>query len=684
MIIEHTGNVEISSIQNRQFSFEDSPIIFKILSDSLYSDKIGSIVRELSCNAVDSHKAVGKEDVPFKITINSGASNLFKKSVPSFSIRDYGTGLSEEEIYNLYTVYGASSKRNSNDYIGGYGIGSKSPFAYTKSFTITSYYNGKKTVYTAYIDSNEFPNISKMIETETEECNGLEISFLIKESDVEGFNDAVYEQLSFFEVKPVIIGSNISFFNPTVFVSGSDWMVYESKTSWFSEIFCIINGCKYSVRSKELPFDIKLCHNTNLYFNIGELDLNASREALAYTDKTVEAIKNKYESMLDEMRYLIEQNKRIYTPFYARNKNYIFTNFLGNYYEQNDIVPSEFYEICESKDVTIYVSYRSEHKLKKYKFEKIFSFPCDKTFVITPKTGGSVENLGKYLSSLYESCFVLRSDNIDACKELIRLIGSPNYVFIDTKEYYTEKKKRESKKKSEIIKYYKRVSHYGFIYDEPVAGPIYTVDLDKFTTTIDDIKPNLIIPTKGNRYVYNERYSKKVWNIFIRFLRTMDDGNKDKEFIVIGLNVDNLGKIAKYNPDILSTEADIIREIQNYILDAYDIRNEEEKKAMVALCSNSNVKSIIGMLFRNRDGIRDINEYLKEDNPFYKLYSLVEKSGGNFLNANRYIGSDSILELFVDNTKNNEYIDYIESEPLFDVMNCNDIVSILKAMKRYL
>ena len=87
-----------------QFKISNSPIIFKILSDSLYSDKITSIVRELASNARDAHIAAGKGDVPFEIHLPV-SNNLFNKADANvFSVKDYGTGLSEEEIYNLYTI----------------------------------------------------------------------------------------------------------------------------------------------------------------------------------------------------------------------------------------------------------------------------------------------------------------------------------------------------------------------------------------------------------------------------------------------------------------------------------------------------------------------------------------------------------------------------------------------------
>ena len=126
--------VEIHSQEldsSNQFSIAQTSKMFKILSDSLYSDKVMAVIRELSTNANDAHIAAGNRN-PFKVTLPTQTN-------PNFTVRDYGTGLSQEDMEELYTTYGASNKNDSNDFTGCLGLGSKSPFAYTKSFTTTSY-----------------------------------------------------------------------------------------------------------------------------------------------------------------------------------------------------------------------------------------------------------------------------------------------------------------------------------------------------------------------------------------------------------------------------------------------------------------------------------------------------------------------------------------------------------------
>jgi hypothetical protein len=52
----------------------------------------------------------------------------------------------------------------------------KSPFAYTKSFSTTSYYNGKAYNYIAAMDEGGVPSLNLFGVTDTNEPNGLEIS----------------------------------------------------------------------------------------------------------------------------------------------------------------------------------------------------------------------------------------------------------------------------------------------------------------------------------------------------------------------------------------------------------------------------------------------------------------------------------------------------------------------------
>ena len=142
---------------------------FSILSSGLYADKIGAIVRELSCNAYDSHIAAGHPQLPFEIKLPTTFDQ-------TFYVKDFGTGLSHEDVIGMYTTYFESTKSDSNEYIGALGLGSKSPFSYTTAFTVESRFNGTIRVYSAYLDELGMPKIVLNGEAPTNEPNGMTIT----------------------------------------------------------------------------------------------------------------------------------------------------------------------------------------------------------------------------------------------------------------------------------------------------------------------------------------------------------------------------------------------------------------------------------------------------------------------------------------------------------------------------
>lgn len=170
MILDSAGSLTQTNcaLKSKEFTIKASPIAFDILSSRLYANPVLAIVRELLTNAYDSHKAAGKEDIPIKVTLPSYIET-------NFIIRDYGLGLSEEDITQMYTTFFDSTKSNSNDFTGCFGLGSKTPFSYTSSFSVNSYFNGIKYKFIA-VKKDGYPSIIKVSEEETSEPNGLEIS----------------------------------------------------------------------------------------------------------------------------------------------------------------------------------------------------------------------------------------------------------------------------------------------------------------------------------------------------------------------------------------------------------------------------------------------------------------------------------------------------------------------------
>ena len=95
------------------FTLEANAHMFQMLSKNVYNNIILAGIRELSTNAVD---ACILANLPVKFDVH-----VPEVDSPTFSVRDYGIGLSEEELLNFYTVMGASNKRESNAFNGQFG-----------------------------------------------------------------------------------------------------------------------------------------------------------------------------------------------------------------------------------------------------------------------------------------------------------------------------------------------------------------------------------------------------------------------------------------------------------------------------------------------------------------------------------------------------------------------------------
>jgi hypothetical protein len=274
-----------------EFRIRNSAKAFNILSSGLYANKIRAIIRELSCNAVDSHVAAGRTETPFDV-------HLPNQLEPWFAIRDYGTGLSHEQVTNIYTTYFESTKTASNEFIGALGLGSKSPFSYTDNFTVTAIQNGKKGIYSAFINSDGVPSIALMMSEDTDEPAGVEIKFSVNERwDFDKFRQEAREVFTHFTLRPVISGNGDFGFKDVEYDNKDIVPGVHSYKSGRGRSIAVMGNIAYPI---DIPatFDLEglntlLNCGLEMHFGIGELDFQASREGLSYIPQTVESIKRK-------------------------------------------------------------------------------------------------------------------------------------------------------------------------------------------------------------------------------------------------------------------------------------------------------------------------------------------------------------------------------------------------------
>jgi hypothetical protein len=281
------------------FKITASAKAFGILSSGLYSDKPRAIVRELSCNAYDSHVAAGTKDKPFEVHLPTAIE-------PWFSVRDFGVGMTKEQVMNLYSTYFDSTKTTSNDFVGALGLGSKSPFSYTDNFTVVSTREGKTCYFTAYINEQGFPSITCMAEVVSGNHSGVEVKFAVANKDFDAFRQAATKVFAAFETKPDV---NVNLLYPTRNVYRSN-IVPGVDLGKAGQSVALMGNIEYPIDPSMLSDESRLLLKAASFymrFNIGELDFQASREHLSYIPMTIAALDARLKQVSDHLEVDINQ-----------------------------------------------------------------------------------------------------------------------------------------------------------------------------------------------------------------------------------------------------------------------------------------------------------------------------------------------------------------------------------------
>jgi len=270
---------------------------FRILSDGLYSDKITAIIRELSCNAYDAHVEAGTLDKPFSI-------HLPTQFEPTFSLRDFGIGLSHNDVIQVYTTYFESTKTESNDFIGCLGLGSKSPFSYVDNFTIVSFYNGEKRTYNAFMNEDSIPSIALMATEKNKEHNGVEVSFAVGTNDFRSFYSRMPNIFRYFKIQPKLTGHTDITITPVEYgLQGDGWGIRKDNNYGARAIMGNISYPLDDMDNDKVTKDewSIIRSSIDIQFEIGELEVAASRENISFNKATINNIKIRLAKLVKEV-----------------------------------------------------------------------------------------------------------------------------------------------------------------------------------------------------------------------------------------------------------------------------------------------------------------------------------------------------------------------------------------------
>ncbi len=293
------------NFEQRDVAIGDVAFILDMFADKVYSNKERAVIRELACNAHDSHVMAGTTDVPFDV-------HLPTQLEPWFSLRDYGTGLPDDDIANIYGAIGVSTKRDSNEVIGCFGIGSLSPYSMCDSFTVKSYLDGIVRTYQCMRDEKRQPKVIPLGSAPTDEPNGLEVKLTVN-GKVSEFEEEAGHVFMFWEgTLPKINNQHVirkcQEMRDRYVFKGDDFGL---TPSWGS-MYALMGNIAYKIPNQLDEFDC----DGYLKFDLGELEFDTARENLSMTDKTKAALKAKFASVKDKLSEIaIEQIEAEDTPF---------------------------------------------------------------------------------------------------------------------------------------------------------------------------------------------------------------------------------------------------------------------------------------------------------------------------------------------------------------------------------
>jgi hypothetical protein len=345
-------------VESKTFSVDtNDTMIIKLLRDKMYKNKIGAVCREVVSNSRDANREAGRESTPVCVELTNNLGSLLSDEEMYITFQDNGVGISPNRMDNIFLKYGGSTKRDSDKYTGGFGIGAKTPFAYSNEFIIITVVEEKgvrtKYEYQAVITSNGKSEVSRMMllgSEVTDEQTGTKVCVPIKQEDRIEFEKELVYVTSLWKVKPVLKGfteeTTITILKETkdyIFIKDSSGR--DNRSMFGSQTFiALIDEIPYKLEKdkltdykelEEISGKIEDRYKLVLKYNTGEVSVSGSREDVEYVNDNYEKFVEKAKIVLKEGEEFIESflnsassyiQSCVYSNFIAQNRGYSYGN----------------------------------------------------------------------------------------------------------------------------------------------------------------------------------------------------------------------------------------------------------------------------------------------------------------------------------------------------------------------
>ena len=350
----YESSVDLENAQEFHINPGSMGRIIQLLGN-IYSDPLKAVVREYLSNALDAHRDAGT-DLPIEISFGSLSNK--------FSIRDYGNGLTDEQIKYYIMGFGSTGDEKMSDpgQIGDMGIGSKSFIAVSSTAVYRSYRGGTVSTWLCQLNEKRQGFISKINEESTEEPDGFEVEIPLESSQISELSAKVDEITQFLDYpliingvkwnsplyeynhecgrytpdKEVLFEYNNKTYKALVFIGG-----YASLQFNYADRKAVINGIPYNLEGdlcKKVFGDRGYSYNPfssngsefNTYNPVvmledGILEYSPDRETIVNNEKNAEALR----SMVNDIS--VSYKKRITEDLYENDDFFVSLTALSVY-----------------------------------------------------------------------------------------------------------------------------------------------------------------------------------------------------------------------------------------------------------------------------------------------------------------------------------------------------------------
>lgn len=216
----------------------------------------------------------------------------------------------------LYTTLFNSTKEDDDGQIGAFGLGSKSPFSVSDSFTVESRYEGKVYRFLMYLNSNRIPTVdlvTKDLETreplpeDTDEWNGLSVKVPVKNSRFRAFEEELIRLGKVMKPneRPKVTNHSYNFDWEDISFNNRVGNTYIQPKGTGNTHYAVMGGVSYPIDLEQLEQDVSLIlekfPTSYTFFELGDLNVPPSREDLSYDEYTRETLNRQFKKVANKI-----------------------------------------------------------------------------------------------------------------------------------------------------------------------------------------------------------------------------------------------------------------------------------------------------------------------------------------------------------------------------------------------